>query len=130
MCSLAADCSGNVRLQFTRKPEDNIVQMKKLNIRIKVAKGALKLHNLFNGDKLLGKLFASPLTLAQSPSYPLLFLFHSKMSGDAVNNVINDNFDVISKDIIPLVEKSLQRVLRRIASKITENFTYEQVFPL
>lgn len=57
--------------------------------------------------------------------------FHVQLvSGEAVNNVINDNFDIISQDIIPLVEKSLQRVLRRIASKIIENFTYDQVFPL
>lgn len=75
MCLFSADCSGSVRLQFARKPEDNLVQMKKLNIRIKVAKGALKLHNLFNGDKLLGKLFPL-LTLTQSPSQAILFLFH------------------------------------------------------
>lgn len=49
--------------------------------------------------------------------------------GEAINNVINQNFDVISKDIIPLVEKALQRLLKRISSKILENFTYDQVFP-
>lgn len=49
--------------------------------------------------------------------------------GDAINGVINQNFDVISKDIIPLVEKALQRLLKRISSKILENFTYDQVFP-
>lgn len=50
----AAGCTGNVRLQFTRQPENDLVQIKKLAIRIKVADGSLRLHNLFNGDKLLG----------------------------------------------------------------------------
>lgn len=51
-------------------------------------------------------------------------------AGDAVNSVINQNFDVVSKDIIPLVEKALQRKLKLIATKITQNFSYDQVFPL
>lgn len=49
--------------------------------------------------------------------------------GDAVNGAINENFDVFSKDIIPLVERALQRLLKRISVKILENFTYDQVFP-
>lgn len=49
-----ADCTGNVRLQFVRKADTDLVQIKKLVIRIKVADGSLRLHNLFNGDKLLG----------------------------------------------------------------------------
>lgn len=50
--------------------------------------------------------------------------------GDAVNDVINNNFEAVSRDIIPLVEKALQQTFRKIASKITENFTYDQIFPL
>lgn len=50
--------------------------------------------------------------------------------GDALNGVINENFDIISQDIIPLVERALQRLLKRISSKILENFTYDQIFPL
>lgn len=96
------ECTGNVRMQFSRKENSDLVQIKKFVIKIKVAKGAIKLFNLFNGDKALG---------------------------EAINGVINQNFDVISKDIIPLVEKALQRLLKRISSKILENFTYDQVFP-
>jgi len=99
------DCIGNARLQFARKQvgDEAIAQIKKFTIKIKVGKGAIKLHNLFNGDQVLG---------------------------EAINAVINQNFDVVSKDIIPLVEKALQRTLRRIATKITENFSYDEVFPL
>lgn len=49
-----SDCTGNVRLQFDRK--DNGVQIKKFQVKIKVGKGRLHLHNLFNGDKTLGEL--------------------------------------------------------------------------
>lgn len=51
------------------------------------------------------------------------------MIGEAVNAVINQNFDVVSKDIIPLVEKALQKILKRISTRILENFTHDQVFP-
>jgi len=99
------DCTGNVRLQFAKKPVNgqDLVQIKKFQIKIKVGKGTIKLYNLFNGDKVLG---------------------------DAINSVINQNFDTLSQDIIPLVEKALAKTLKRIATKITQNFTYEQVFPL
>ncbi|XP_031635981.1 protein takeout-like [Contarinia nasturtii] len=96
------DCTGSVRLQFARKENSDLVQINKFLIKIKVGKGKLKLFNLFNGDKALG---------------------------DAVNGAINENFDAVSKDIIPLVEKSLQRLLKSISTKILSNFTYNQIFP-
>lgn len=99
----SAESTGNVRLQFGRKEPSGLVTIKKFLIKIKVGKGTVKLHNLFGGDKVLG---------------------------EAVNNVINENFDLVSRDIVPLVEKALQRLMRRISSKILENFTYDQVFPL
>lgn len=34
---------------------DGAVQIKKFQIKIKVGKGRLQLHNLFNGDKALGE---------------------------------------------------------------------------
>lgn len=55
ICFSIADCTGNVRLQFGRKEGTDLVQIKKFNIKIKVGKGSLKLSNLFNGDKVLGK---------------------------------------------------------------------------
>ncbi|XP_055294865.1 circadian clock-controlled protein daywake-like [Sitodiplosis mosellana] len=96
------DSTGSVRMQFARKENSDLVTMKKFVIKIKVGKGKVRLFNLFNGDKALG---------------------------DAVNGVLNENFDVVSKDIIPLVERALQRLLKRISSRILENFTYDQIFP-
>lgn len=121
------DCTGNVRLQFEAKEGSNLVQIKKFNIKIKVGKGSLKLSNLFNGDKVLGERKIIFLYFIDCINfYYFVFL---KISGDAVNAVINENFDVVSKDIIPLVEKALQRLLKRISSRILENFTHDQVFP-
>lgn len=54
------------------------------------------------------------------------FPFHT---GNAVNAVINENFGLLSMDIIPLVEKALASKLKLIATKITQNFSYDQVFP-
>lgn len=51
-----ASCTGNVRLQFSRKENSELVQNKKFAIKIKVAKGSIKLYNLFNGDRALGKI--------------------------------------------------------------------------
>lgn len=95
--------------------------IKKLSIKIKVGKGSIKLYNLFNGDKVLGT------RTTFSPRFPSLISLSSP--GDAINAVINQNFDSLSKDIIPLVEKALQKTFKRIAQKITQNFTYDQVFP-
>lgn len=45
-----------MRLQFDRKQVngEELVQMKKFLVKIKVGKGSIKLHNLFNGDRQLG----------------------------------------------------------------------------
>lgn len=48
------DCTGNARLQFANN--NGAVQIKKFQIKIKVGKGRLQLHNLFNGDRALGEL--------------------------------------------------------------------------
>lgn len=93
-----------------------------MTIKIKVGKGTIKLFNLFNGDKTLGKGWHFVFV-------PSDLFFYLPFPGDAINAVINTNFDTLSKDIIPLVEKALQKTFKRIATKITQNFTYDQVFP-
>lgn len=124
-----------MRLQFVRKQTSHgdSVHIKRFQIKIKVGRGSMKLYNLFNGDKALGKqlrtkLFSSSFFL-QTIHNLSFFLFHLR-SGDAINSVINQNFDAVSKDIIPLVEKALAKKLKLIATKITQNFSYDQVFPL
>ncbi|CAO1440871.1 unnamed protein product [Diamesa serratosioi] len=74
----------------------------KLQIKLTVKDGNLDLENLFGGDKTLGEI---------------------------INQTINQNFAVFSKELIPLIEKSLSRVFKRTANKILERFTMAQLFP-
>lgn len=74
-----------------------------MDIKITVKKGKLDFDDLFGGDKVLG---------------------------DIINQTINQNFDVFSMELIPLVEKSLSRIFKQTANKILERFTMEQLFPL
>lgn len=79
------------------------VFVKKLTIRVRVGNGSsLRLENLFNGDKTLG---------------------------DVINQTINQNFDVVSKDIIPIIERALERHFKRTANKIMSRYTERQIFP-
>lgn len=81
---------------------DSYVYVKKLTIRVRVGGGSLRLENLFNGDKTLG---------------------------DVINQTINQNFDIISKDIIPLIERALERHFKKTANKIMSRYTEQQIFP-
>lgn len=76
--------------------------VKKLTIRVRVGGGSLHLDNLFNGDKALG---------------------------EVVNQTINQNFDIVSKDIIPIVERALERHFKKTANKIMSHYTEKQIFP-
>lgn len=74
-----------------------------MDIKIKLQKGRINLKEIFDGDKVLGEI---------------------------VGQVINENFEVVSQDLIPLIEKSLARIFKRSGNKILERFTMEQLFPL
>lgn len=83
-------------------PEPHVF-VKKLSIRVRVGNGSLHLDNLFNGDATLG---------------------------EVINQTINQNFDVVSKDIIPLISKALERHFRRTSNKIMNRYTEKQLFPV
>lgn len=78
------------------------IVLKKLDIKIIIGKGKIKLNNLFGGDRVLG---------------------------DVINETINQNFEIFSRDIIPLVEKALEKIFKKISNKIVERYTEEQLFP-
>lgn len=83
---------------------ETYIFVKKLTIRVRVGSGSqLKLENLFNGDKTLG---------------------------DVINQTINQNFDVVARDIIPLIERALERHFRKTANKIMSRYTEQQIFPV
>lgn len=76
--------------------------VKKLTIRVRVGGGSLRLDNLFNGDNTLG---------------------------EVVNQTINQNFDIVSKDIIPMIERALEKHFKKTANKIMSRYTERQIFP-
>lgn len=75
----------------------------KMDIKITVAKGSIALQELFAGDKVIAEI---------------------------VSQTINQNFAILSQDLIPLIEKSLSRIFKRTSNKILERFTLDQLFPL
>lgn len=95
---------GHVRLRGIQKEINGNIHfvVSKLDIRIKVESGKIVLENLFGGDKTLG---------------------------DVINNVINDNFDTFTLDLLPLIEKSLARIFKNTGNKILNRFTMAQLFP-
>lgn len=95
---------GDVRIKGVHKEingETHFV-VNKLDIKVTVQKGKIDLEDLFGGDKVIGEI---------------------------VNETINQNFDILSLDLIPLIEKSLSRIFKQTANKILERFTMAQLFP-
>lgn len=96
--------AGDVRIKGVQKKingETHFV-VSKLDIKISVKKGKIDLVDLFGQDKVLGEI---------------------------INETINQNFDIFSQDLIPLIEKSLSRIFKQTANKILERFTMAQLFP-
>lgn len=97
--------TGDVRVKGIQKEingQKHFV-VSKMDIKIKLRKGQISLGELFEGDKILA---------------------------EVVGQTINQNFELFSQDIIPLIEKSLARIFKRSANKILERFTMAQLFPL
>ncbi|XP_053672331.1 uncharacterized protein LOC128722676 [Anopheles nili] len=95
---------GSVRIKGDRKRingKDHL-SLAKLDIKIRVSDGRVKLENLFGGDRVLGEI---------------------------INETINQNFNLLSTELIPLIEKALQRIFKRTGNKILERFPEEVLFP-
>jgi len=99
------DFSGTAKVQCEKYIDKDGIQkirIKNFKLKFSVGKGTLKLENLFGGEKALG---------------------------DAVNNAINNNFDLFLKELMPIVEKGLSDAFQDIADNIVQQFSYEQLFP-
>ncbi|XP_068152474.1 protein takeout [Drosophila tropicalis] len=79
------------------------LQVKDFVLKIRTGKGNLKLDNLFNGDKVLG---------------------------DVINDTINQNFESFTNEVIAPIARALQEKFLVITTKILENFTYSELFPV
>ena len=60
--------------------------------------------------------------------YTILLLFPNS-AGEIINETINQNFNLLSTELIPLIEKALQRIFKRTGNKILERFPEEVLFP-
>ncbi|XP_053667281.1 uncharacterized protein LOC128716383 [Anopheles marshallii] len=91
---------GSVRIKGDRKRinDKDHLSLAKLDIKIRVSDGRIKLENLFGGDRVLGEI---------------------------INETINQNFNLLSTELIPLIEKALQRIFKRTGNKILERFPEE-----
>jgi hypothetical protein len=98
------DCTGIVKVRGVHKTVNGETHfyVNKMDIKIKVKHGKIGLDNLFGRDKTLGEI---------------------------VSHTINENFDILSQDLIPLIEKSLSKIFKRTANKIFDRFTLNQLFP-
>lgn len=90
-----------VKVKFEIKTDsENVdrVGIQALEVKIKMGKGRVRLYNLFNGDKTLGEI---------------------------INETINQNFETFTMELIPPIERALEKKFMSIAGKIMETFTYD-----
>ncbi|KAK4883426.1 hypothetical protein RN001_006745 [Aquatica leii] len=81
---------------------DEYLKFDKLNCDIQFEKATVWLENLFGGNKLIG---------------------------NAVNDVINDNFDIFFAEMKPKIIAVISDIFLDVANKITLRFTYADLFP-
>ncbi|KAG5880990.1 hypothetical protein JTB14_018000 [Gonioctena quinquepunctata] len=74
----------------------------KFDLHVDVGGGSVRLENLFNGDKVLLGM---------------------------INDVVNKNFDLFLKELMPIIEKSLASVFKDTANAIVQSYSYKQLFP-
>ncbi|XP_072764814.1 protein takeout [Anoplolepis gracilipes] len=78
------------------------VVFEKMKFNININKARINLDNLFNGDPILGP---------------------------ASNEVLNANSDLLVDEIKPVLEDALSNLFTEVSNKITEAFTYDELFP-
>uniref|UniRef100_A0A336MQ15 CSON002427 protein n=1 Tax=Culicoides sonorensis TaxID=179676 RepID=A0A336MQ15_CULSO len=92
-----------VRNEIVTKPDGQTYSVvKKIDIKIQVKDGKIRLDNLFGGDRVLG---------------------------DVINETINRNFDILSKEIIPLIERALSKYFKKVGNKILGTYPESVLFP-
>lgn len=52
------------------------------------------------------------------------------ISGDAMNNFMSTNWEVVYKEMKPVVDEAIAAILTNVGKKVFERFTYDELFPL
>ncbi|KAF0763199.1 putative beta-carotene-binding protein, partial [Aphis craccivora] len=80
----------------------NYIRFHHISLRIAINRGSIELRNLFGGDKNLG---------------------------EVLNLAINANFVMFFMELRPIIQKVLEEFVLDTVEKLTQHFTYEQLFP-
>lgn len=135
--------TGKVKVRFSHVPDGFLVQTDQVDTKIKHEKGIVKLYDRSNSRRILSMHNIAYFTsIAYFEYFKLIQLsfcsFHDRslyiyalISDEyAVNNVVNDNFNDINKDMFAVIEKVLQHQLLDSFNKVFSQFSYSQLFPL
>ncbi|KDR14111.1 circadian clock-controlled protein-like [Zootermopsis nevadensis] len=100
----ATDCKGDVVLyaQLMKKADGSYLQFNNIDMKITIGGYHVRLDNLFNGDKFLG---------------------------EATNAALNENPKELIAYLKPIVEKTVKDIIQKIANKITQHFTVQELLP-
>ncbi|XP_067014165.2 protein takeout [Anabrus simplex] len=100
----ATQCSGDVLLkaQLVKKKGETYLHFYNIEIGLTLGKTRIHLDNLFNGDKTLS---------------------------DATNTALNENSEEFIAAVKPIAEGVIAKFLLETSNKITEQFTYDELFP-
>lgn len=100
----ATDCKGDVVLyaQLVKKADGEHLRFTDIDMKITIGGYHVRLDNLFNGDKFLG---------------------------EATNAALNENPKELIAYLKPVVEKTVKNIIQKIANKITQHFTLEELLP-
>ncbi|XP_075145850.1 protein takeout-like [Haematobia irritans] len=85
-----------------KKNGKTYLKVKDIDVNYKVDRVKIHLDNLFNGDKALG---------------------------ERMNEFLNENWDSLSEELRPLLEKALSRVVKTSTEKLFKAYSYDDLLP-
>ncbi|KAF7282494.1 hypothetical protein GWI33_002598 [Rhynchophorus ferrugineus] len=100
-----SDIRANAKFKTELYEKDGTTYLRHKHIKLKVltGNGNVRLEDIVNGDTVLLKL---------------------------INDIINKNLEPFLEQLMPLIERALEKVFLRIANGIIDTFTYDQLFPV
>lgn len=86
-----------------KKNGRNYLKIKHIKVDYNVGKVKVNLNDLFNGDNDLG---------------------------DRMNMFLNENWDSLSEELKPLLEKALNEVVQSSTDKLFKTYSYDDLLPI
>lgn len=89
-------------------------------MKIQIGDAKVKIEDIFKQDLL------SKLNPSKANNRNLIAYF----SDDIINETVNKNLRLFTKELMPIIEKNLAEVFLDIGNRIVEDYTYNQLFPI